>query len=53
MKRKSLKQSMKLMNKAGEELKTIKLSDDPKIREAELKLQGIAARVKKEGITSA
>ena len=38
------------MNKAGDELSGIKLSNDPKTAELELELLGVAAIAKKEGI---
>lgn len=52
-KKSNLKSNLKRVAKLGEQLSGVKLSSDPKRAGLELKMQGIVARVKKEGLTSA
>lgn len=52
-KRKSnLKANLKRIEKAGESLSGVKVSNDPKRAELELRLLGVSARIKKEGLSA-
>ena len=49
----NLKSLLKKMEKAGESLNGVKLNKDSKIASAELKMLGISAVIKKEGLSNA
>lgn len=50
-KRSNLKSVMRRIDKIGEQLSGVKVSSDPKRAELELKMLGIAAKIKHEGLS--